>query len=257
MSVLADAEIRNPRPFADLPKSTAGLAFFFDLDGTLIDIAETPDDVVVPPDLTRLLSRLAALTDGAVAIVSGRAIATIDRLLAPLELPAAGAHGAELRGPNGEAAVVTTEGIEAVRERLLRFARRHPAIRVEDKGVAFAVHYRADPTLRPIVEEAVRRAVAAHPDLHLQPGKMVYEVHAAGIDKGRALAAFMREPPFAGRVPVAVGDDLTDEGMFVEAARLGGITVAVGTDLSGTAASLGLPDPAAVRNWLRTLTGDR
>jgi trehalose 6-phosphate phosphatase len=257
MSVLADAEAPNSVPFADLPKSAAGLAFFFDLDGTLIDIAETPDDVVVPSDLTVMLSRLAALADGAVAIVSGRAIATIDRLLAPLHLPAAGAHGAEMRGPNGEAVVVTTEGIEAVRQRLLGFARRHPAIRVEDKGVAFAVHYRADPTLRPLVEEAVRRAVAPHPDLHIQRGKMVYEVHAAGIDKGRALAALMREPPFAGRVPVAVGDDLTDEGMFVEAARLGGVTVAVGTDLADTAASLVLPDPAAVRNWIRKLVGDR
>jgi len=237
-----------------LPASLHACAFFLDVDGTLIDIAETPDGVVVPADLPDILTALAKKTGDAVALVSGRTIAALDRLLAPARLPAAGIHGAEMRLANGAAETQSAADLNSVRDGLRDLAARHPELLVEDKGAAIAVHYRAAPALGPYVEEALRSLVAGKGRLRLQPGKMVFEVRPASADKGGALARFMETPPFSGRAPVAIGDDLTDEHMFQIARNRGGLAVRVGEDDRETAADAGLATPTAVRAWLRVLT---
>ena len=236
--------------------SPDGWAFFLDVDGTLIDLAETPDGVVVPPDLPAMLDRLAERAGGAVAIVSGRAIAALDRLLAPAHLAAAGAHGAELRLAGGAVETVAGPALDGVRTRLAALAARHPKLLVEDKGVAIAVHYRADPQLGPVIGSALDEIVASHDGLHVQPGKMVFEVRPAGVDKGRAVATLMQTAPFAGRRPLAIGDDLTDETMLAAARRLGGMGVWVGATMPPGGADARLDGPESVRRWLRKLAGD-
>ena len=238
---------------AALPISPDGLAFFLDVDGTLIDIADTPDAVAVPAELPGVLAELSTRTGGAVALVSGRAIATLDRLFSPARLRAAGVHGAEIRPADGKTETVAGPGLDSVRPQLVALGRRHPRLLIEDKGPAIAVHYRADPDLATAVEAALREMVAGHDDLHVQPSKMVFEVRPAGVDKGRALETFMQTPPFAGRLPLAVGDDLTDESMFAAARRLGGMAVKVGAGSGDSAADARLDDPDAVRAWLATL----
>lgn len=240
-----------------LPQSTDGWAFFLDVDGTLIDIAPTPDSVVVPPDLPGLLETLSAESGGAVALVSGRAIATLDRLFAPLRLAAAGVHGAEMRFPDGRSETFAADSMDALRPQLAELAGRHPGLLVEDKGVAMAVHFRAVPELGPAVERALGEMLAGHRDVHLQPGKMVFEVRPAGVDKGRAVSTFMRAPPFAGRRPFAVGDDLTDESMLAFAVAAGGSAARVGKSNGDAFAGAAFADPAAVLRWLAELVRPR
>lgn len=237
-----------------LPAPVDKCAFFLDVDGTLIDIAETPDGVVVPPELPAILSALAKRAGGAVALVSGRTIEALDRLVAPARLPAAGVHGAEMRFADGTRASLDAEGMDAVRAGLAELTARHPDLLVEDKGPAIAVHYRARPALGPEVEIALRASIAGNEKLHLQPGKMVLEVRPAGADKGRALARFMETPPFSGRSPVAIGDDLTDEHMFQVAREMGGLAGNVGAQKRKTAATVRLASPDSVRKWLQSLT---
>lgn len=241
---------------ADLPTTPDGWAFFLDLDGTLIDIAQTPDEVVVPPELPGTLTRLASRAGGALALVSGRTIGTLDRLLAPARLPAAGIHGAEMRFADGGRQTLAPPVLDAVRLYLSELAARHPELLVEDKTVAIAVHYRPRPELRAELEAALAAIVSADPGLDLQPGKMVFEVRPAGADKGLALARFLETPPFAGRRPLAVGDDLSDEHMFRVAADRGGLAVRVGADHRETAAAACLNDTQSLRSWLSTLAAD-
>ena len=236
-----------------LPQSAEGWAFFLDVDGTLIDIAPTPDSVVVPPDLPGLLETLSAETGGAVALVSGRAIATLDSLFAPVRLAAAGVHGAELRFPDGRRETLAAESIDALRPKLAALAANHPGLLVEDKRVAMAVHYRAAPALGPVVERALDEMLVGHRDLHLQPGKMVYEIRPAGTDKGRAVTTFMGVAPFAGRRPFAMGDDLTDESMLAVATAAGGAAARVGQSNGDALGGARFADTEAVRRWLAEL----
>jgi trehalose 6-phosphate phosphatase len=209
--------------------------------------------VVVPPDLPGLLETLVAEAGGAVALVSGRAIATLDRLFAPVRLAAAGVHGAEMRFPDGHNETAAAESMDVLRPQLAALAERHPGLLVEDKGVAMAVHFRAVPALGPTVESALTDILVGHKDVHLQPGKMVFEVRPAGVDKGRAVSTFMRAPPFAGRRPFAIGDDLTDESMLAFALAAGGSAARVG-DAGGDAfGGAAFADTAAVRRWLTEL----
>lgn len=243
-----------------LPHSLEGWAFFLDIDGTLIEIAPSPDAVVVPPGLPDLLARLSARTGGAMALLTGRDIATVDRLFAPARLPVGAVHGALLRDASGRIIGDPPDpALAGVRSRLAAFVAAHPAALLEDKGIAVAMHFRADPELAPDAEAAVRAAVAAAGgSLVVQPGKMVFEVRPAGADKGAALAAFMRSPGFAGRRPMAVGDDLTDESMFAAAVTLGGRALRVGTPAEGappSAADTAFAAPADVRGWLSALVG--
>jgi trehalose 6-phosphate phosphatase len=236
-----------------LPRSLDGWAFFLDIDGTLIEIAPAPDAVVVPPGLPGLLDRLCAGTGGAMALLTGRDIATVDRLFAPARLPVGAVHGAHLRDASGRIIGDPPDpALAAVRERLAAFVAAHPPAILEDKGIAVAVHFRADPGLEPEAEAVVREAVsAAGGSLVVQPGKMVFEVRPAGADKGAALAAFMRGPAFAGRRPVAVGDDLTDESMFAAAKAHGGLALRVGAAADPRSSAVtAFAAPADVRQWL-------
>ncbi|PLZ02513.1 trehalose-phosphatase [Burkholderia sp. WAC0059] len=209
----------------------AQTAFFFDFDGTLVELAPTPDGVQVRPETLALLGELRRLTHGAVAIVTGRGIDSIDAFLGMPDLPVAGLHGAERRDANGD-----TQRVGFDDERLLRMervledvVRAHPGMLLEVKGAALALHYRNAPEHEPAARAATGRLVADYADAYvLQPGKMVYEIKPKDVDKGRALRAFLDEPPFAGRRPVFAGDDLTDEKGFAVANAQGGLSIKVG-----------------------------
>jgi trehalose 6-phosphate phosphatase len=237
------------------------LALFLDVDGTLLDIRSRPEDVVVPADLRPMLESAWQSLDGAMALVSGRAIADLDRLFAPLRLPAAGQHGIELRlDPEGEAEIMPARAIDpALRLAVEAVARRHPGVELEDKGMTLAVHYRAVPPVGRFLGRDLRRLLAASGEgFMLGRGKMVFELRDSGYSKADAVEAFLARPPFAGRLPVFVGDDITDEDGFEAVERHGGIAMPVGEvhrqsgrrrDRSSTFA-----EPADVRNWLATLS---
>lgn len=231
-------------------KSTALL---LDVDGTLIDIAPAPHLVVVPDDLRRSLSRLSDLTDGAVALVSGRPVSDLDRLFAPLRLSAIGGHGAEMR--IGDVSV--DRGVaplpEALRRRLSGIAA--PGLLIEDKGYSLAVHYRAVPHLRHSVQQSIAEACEAFPSeaVEVLPGKEMLEVKRPGFDKGEAVRALMTHAPFAGRVPVFIGDDVTDDSVFSILPQLDGIGFSVERDLAGLAGVF--DSPAQVRAALAALAG--
>ena len=229
-------------------------ALFLDFDGSLVELAPTPDAILVPPALGALLRRLVARTEGATAVVSGRQVADIDRHLA-LSLPAAGTHGVELRlAPGGE--VVRQPAppeVDVLRRRLRALPILAGGASLEDKGAGLVVHFRQAPHLAGQVKAAMAEATRDLPALHLVDGKMVVEAKAAGIDKGTAVAAFMAVPPFAGRTAVFVGDDVTDEDGFRAATAHGGFGIKVGE--GGTAARYRLADVAAVHGWLAALAG--
>lgn len=225
---------------------------FLDVDGTLIDIAPTPTSVEVPPSLIDALRGAESVFGGALALVSGRSIAELDRLFQPLHLRASGVHGAEFRFGQGDGTRWTkAEPIPGeVWDDLLDLLQAFPDSLVENKGFSFAVHYRAAPETGSRLREALELFVAARVDrrLTILPGHFVYEVKRPDIDKGAAIAEFMRRPPFAGRRPVFIGDDVTDTPGFVAVNDRGGLAYSVSHALPGVLATFS--DPAAVRRWL-------
>jgi trehalose 6-phosphate phosphatase len=235
--------------------SLTDTAFFFDFDGTLVELAPTPDSIEVPPSLVALLDALRRRTHGAVAIVSGRGIDSIDAFLKMPDLPVAGLHGAERRDANGD-----TQRIGFNDARLLRIERelaavvdRHPGMLLEIKGAAVALHYRNAPEREAIARAAAERLVADYPDAYvLQPGKMVFEIKPKGVDKGRALAAFLDEPPFAGRLPLFAGDDLTDEKGFAVVNARDGLSIKIGAGDTSARARLASVDALReqIAHWL-------
>lgn len=234
----------------------SGLALFLDVDGTLLEIAASPQAVSVPDELRTLLRALFLASGGAVALVSGRAIADLDALFAPLALPSAGLHGFEHRGASGvysRRRVPSSAALEAARDVMLHFVRRHPGARVEDKKFALALHFRGAAHLEESAVDAMRDLAArVGEDLELQRGKMVVELRPAGATKAKAVAAFLHEAPFAGRRPIFIGDDLTDEPAFELVNRLGGLSAVVSA-ARPSAARARLADVAAVRAWLAQL----
>jgi trehalose 6-phosphate phosphatase len=228
------------------------------MDGTLIDFAATPDAVQVPADLVPALEGAARRLDGALALLSGRSIAELDRLTAPLALPASGLHGGEIRaGFGGPVEVVAHAGLPArLRPDLADLLATFPAAMVEDKGLSVAVHYRRAPELRAELGNALLRYVTGGEatGVELRAGELVYELKPAGFDKGRSLRHFMGRAPFAGRRPVFVSDHPIDQAGFDAADALGGFGISVGRQMPGVACSL--PNPTAVRAWLRRLGGD-
>lgn len=243
---------RIPPPEAALAGRAS--AIFLDLDGTLVDIAEHPEGIMVGERLHGILERLQRACGGAVALVSGRAIASIDRHLGLPALPVAGQHGLERR--NAAGARIELPGRDSllpVRHALEILAERYPGILVEDKGLTLAVHYRQRPALASWLHRRLRALVdTLPPGLAIQRGKRVVEIKLAGADKGRAIAAFLAEAPFHGRLPVFVGDDVTDEAGFLMVNAAGGVSVKVGA--GNTAATYRLPDVEAVLEWLNELT---
>ncbi len=245
----------DTRYSAVLPASIAGRALFLDVDGTLVDIAPSPDEVVIPPSLAANLRLASTATGGALALVSGRTIETLDRLLVPETFPAAGLHGGEFRDPAGTIIrLPPPPALEGCRPLIAELARRLPGVHVEDKGRAVAVHYRAVPDAGEEVERAVdEMAAGTDGTLTTQRGKMVIELKPADAGKGQAVVRFMSQPPFAGLSPIAVGDDITDEEMFKVVNDLGGLTVRVGTPDRPTEARHYIESPDAVRNWLASI----
>lgn len=239
---------------AGLPTLIDGWAVFLDVDGTLLDIAPRPDAIVVPDGLLEDLRRLAARTSGALALVSGRNLALLKRLFPALPCSLAGLHGVEIEFPDGTYfAIPRSDELHAAVKDLVLAAAHWPGVVVEDKGAAFAAHYRLAPDFAPAVEaRMVEIAEKLGDKAIVQRGKSVVEIRPSGHDKGTALRALMTSPPFAGRRPLAIGDDLTDEAMFEAANGFDGLSVRVG-EPRATLARLAVSTPADVRSWIRSL----
>ncbi|MBL0421150.1 trehalose-phosphatase [Ramlibacter sp. AW1] len=223
-------------------------ALFLDFDGTLVDIAPTPDAVVVPPGLIDALGELHERLGGALAVISGRPIEQIDAFLHPLRLPAAGVHGVERRRSDGGVEVVDAAVPDRVRQAAEELAARHAGLQLEIKRGSIALHYRGAPELEALCVAAMQAAVDASPGLILLRGKMVAEAKPADASKGRAIEAFLGEAPFRDRRPVFIGDDVTDEVGFSAVQRSGGLGIKVGEGAS--VARHRLPSAAAVREQL-------
>lgn len=231
-------------------------AFFFDLDGTLAEIQPRPDQVFIPPGTLHALGRLQA-SGMPVAIISGRRLEDLDRLLAPLRLPAAGVHGAERRGGNGQLLQLSLDhgALQQVQRELVQACAPYPGLYLENKGVAFALHFRQAPELETTARLLAERVARQHAEwLAVQPGKCVFELKPKGASKGEVIRAFMAEPPFEGRQPLFIGDDLTDEAGFAVVNGLGGYTYKVGS--GPTIAGQRLESVAAVENWLGDLLAE-
>jgi trehalose 6-phosphate phosphatase len=233
------------------PHPSTDWAFFLDVDGTLIDIAETPDAVHVDTSLLELIARLYRECSGAMALVSGRSISDLEKLLGATRLPLAGQHGLERRDAAGRLWMHAAPPAAkcTIKEALAPVLAQHAGLMLEDKGLTIALHYRQAPQLEYFAQRLMKQlAKDADAGLEVQQGKCVAEIKPSGIDKGTAVAEYLAEAPFMGRRAVFIGDDLNDEHGFAEVNRLEGITIKVGKGPS--CARYRLPDVAAVRRWL-------
>lgn len=234
-----------------LPEPQRDWALFLDVDGTLVEIAETPDGVEPDQRLPGVLAEISRILDGAVALISGRPIETLDLFFAPLRLPSAGLHGLEYRDTAGVThRPPTSASVRAAAEAARVFAGNHPDVLIEDKGTTVALHYRQNPALEPDVAAFAESQVARFADLRLQIGKMVAELRPNGNDKGAAIRRFMEMPPFQGRTPVFIGDDVTDEAGFAVVNELGGHSIRVGAAIT-TAAQHRIANVSSLHQWLR------
>lgn len=225
-------------------------ALFLDLDGTLVPFAARPQDVRLPAWVLPALQRLAQQLEGALAIVSGRPLSELDRLLSPLRLPAAGVHGIERRLADGRVRVHSAEPPASVCHVAEALALRYPGLLLERKPGGLALHYRAQPDLAARCLADLGRAVRRVEAWELLHGHCVAEVKPRRVSKGAVVAAFMTEPAFAARVPAFIGDDISDEDGIAAAQAAGGIGVKVGAGASCARYRLAHPD--AVRRWLES-----
>ena len=242
------AAARLPAP--PLPTPDERWALFLDVDGTLLDFQDDPAAVAADASLQALLQALHRTLDGALALVSGRALADLDRLF-DTSWAMAGLHGLQLRGADGRRRDTPVD--TAVRDRLRQRARvladTLGDVQVEDKGVAVALHCRRHPERFDALLAAAAELADALPGYELQAGNLVTEIKPEGMDKGRAIDELLTQAPFRGRRPVYLGDDLTDEHAFATVRRADGLAIRVG-DRTPTAARFTLPSPAAVQRWL-------
>jgi trehalose 6-phosphate phosphatase len=231
------------------------IGLFLDVDGTILDLAPTPDAVEVPDALLSELAGVERRLNGALALVSGRPIEELDRLFEPLRLRASGVHGGEIRYAPGE----SEKSLAAHRlpndawMRLSHLLEQFPGAFAENKGVSFAVHYNLAEVSGDEVREALQRFMRQYSELPLEliGGRFVYEIKLAGFDKGKAIEHFMARPPFAGRQPIFIADDRVDRPGFEKALALGGLALSVGArlpDVSGWFES-----PRDLRAWLERL----
>jgi trehalose 6-phosphate phosphatase len=226
-------------------------AVLLDVDGTLLDLADTPHSVDVPERLKRALLALDMQSGGATSFVSGRSMADLDLLFAPLRLAAVAGHGAELRARAGGLSQRYEASIPVdLRRRLEEFAAMHQGILVEDKGYSLALHYRLAPQSGALVHAAAMDICADYPQhlLDVLPGKFVVEVKPSGFNKGTGIRELMKSAPFHGRRPIFVGDDVTDEAAFAVLPEFDGIGFSVGRQLPGVAGFFATPSD--VRAWL-------
>jgi trehalose 6-phosphate phosphatase len=231
-------------------------AIFLGFDGTLTNLERRPDQVVVDGGLLYLLDDLYVATAGATALISGRGIDDLDALLTPLRLPTAAIHGAHRRRADGsiEQCAIPATALWQMRVSLRRRLRRREGLFLEDKGSAFTVHYRGAPSLSlmGLRDDLEVLACASRGVFQVTEGAEVFELRPRACDKGAALECFMTEAPFAGRFPIYIGDDQTDVAGFEAVTRINGMAIAVGPLV---AARWWLPDPVAVRAWLRSCLG--
>jgi trehalose 6-phosphate phosphatase len=242
---------RAPRPLERETLDLHSTAILLDIDGTLLDLAATPAGVLVPSNLQSTLTTLWKWTGGALALVSGRPLKDIDRIFAPLELPAVGGHGAEIRATAKTPQKKRLQPLlldERVRRQLLGLARK--GIIIEDKGYSMALHYRLAPELGPELRRQVALIASSFSDAHYEvlPGKFVIEVKPTAFNKGTAVLQLMELPPFAGRRPLFIGDDVTDEAVFAILPDVHGTGFSVGRLIAGATGVFGTP--ADVRAWL-------
>ena len=239
------------------PSDLNRLAVLLDVDGTLLDIAPTPKEVVVPRGLSQTLARLSDRLGGAMALVSGRPISELDEFFAPLRLPAVGGHGVEMRSlANG--AVVSGRAAPLDRmfkQRLKDIAASHPGVLIEDKGYSFALHYRLVPKQGIALIHDVKHAFSiwADPSFQLLMGKAVLEIKHSAFNKGTGVRELMAYPPFTGRAPIFVGDDQTDEDAFAVMPEFNGQAMSVGRKYPGV--DKYFEAPADVRLWLERMSG--
>ena len=227
------------------------VALFLDVDGTLLAIRNNPADVSADAGLVGLLEACFESLGGAMALVSGRSVAEVDRIFAPAVFPVAGAHGAELRIDGGKIVTVDHDPLPPdVLAPIQGLAAAHEGLLLEHKRGGVSLHYRRAPELEPECRELVTRVMAGIGDsFRLIAGKMVFEIAPGAYDKGVAIRTFLENPPFAGRVPVFLGDDVTDEDGFRVVNELAGTSIRIG-DIERSAARYRLDDVAAVRPWL-------
>ncbi|QDW67175.1 trehalose-phosphatase [Luteimonas granuli] len=247
---MAETPVLPPPPPID-----DSCALFLDVDGTLLDFALRPDAVDVPEPLGPALEALHQRLGGALALISGRSLRTLDTLLAMPVLPASGLHGLERRhGRFGHRAPQPPRSLSLVLAEAMNVAARHPGAVVEDKGSAIALHWRAAPNASDELRAFAHAALPRLPGYRLQPGNDVVELRPAAYqgrraDKGAAILAFMDEPPFAGRRPVFAGDDITDEAGFAAVNARDGVSVLVGPPRT-SAAHFGLAGTGQVHAWI-------
>ena len=242
-----DAELADRLAVPDLSKC----ALLLDIDGTILDLAPAPQEVWVPAELRDTLARLEDLTGGALALVSGRSLHDIDLIFSPLQLAAVGGHGAELRAvPGGEAITRSRELNPILKRKLATLTEFGPGILVEDNGYSLALHYRLAPDRGDALRAAIENICATAPrgSIEILPGKLVFEIKMAGINKAGAVRELMKYPPFKGRNPIFIGDDTTDEPVFPILSQFGGLGFSVGrvvADVDGH-----FERPESVRSWL-------
>ena len=241
-----------------LPPPLDQTALLLDIDGTLLDLAPTPREVWVPPDLANTLSRLLMRTSGALALVSGRSLNDIDLIFAPEQFPAVGGHGAEMRLSTDSEAVATHAPPmdKELKRRLAAIAKLSPGILLEDKGYSLALHYRLAPHAEKAIYEAVSliRADLPSAEIEVLPGKFVCEIKHSGFNKASGVVELMTHEPFRGRRPIFIGDDVTDESVFAIMPDFGGLAFSVGRRAHGVAGHF--DEPRDVREWLAHLLDD-
>jgi trehalose 6-phosphate phosphatase len=248
-----DMELSDISLIPDLRKC----AILLDIDGTILDLAPSPQQVWVPPGLRRTLARLDGLTGGAVALVSGRPLNDIDLIFSPLELAAIGGHGAEMRTAAGATPIARVAPLSAaLKGKLTRLTELGHGILAEDKGYSLALHYRLAPEKADELRTAVETICAsAEPgSIEILPGKFVIEIKADGISKANAVCDLMLYPPFADRNPIFIGDDITDEPVFGIISKFAGLGFSVGhiaADANGH-----FDKPESVRDWLARIADE-
>src|SRR5215467_8145238 len=270
MNALTEAPLRKTmlQPNDDRPDAVpvphllvphlAETALLLDIDGTLLDLAPTPREVWVPPDLMDNLNRLLQRTSGALALVSGRSLNDIDLIFAPEQFPAVGGHGAEMRlAIDGEAVATHAPPMDKeLKRRLAAIARLSPGILLEDKGYSLALHYRLAPHAEKAIYEAVAliKADLPHAPIEVLPGKCVCEIKHAGFTKASGVRELMAHEPFKGRRPLFIGDDVTDETVFAIMPDFDGLAFSVGLRAQGVAGHFDAPSD--VREFLARLLDD-
>jgi len=245
--------LRDPNTSLPEPNEPQNFALFFDFDGTLADIVERPEDVEVTEATREALTALRHSLEGAVAIITGRDIAAIDRFLTPVRLPVAGVHGLTRRDATGQMhhPEYDCEALKIIETQLERLVAEETGLLLENKQGALALHYRLRPELEGVCLEAMERAVNGMPSITVRRGKMVIEAVGHAGNKGEAIESFLNEKPFAGRVPVFAGDDLTDEDGFASVNRLHGISIKVGQ--GDTQARYRVQDREELLSWLNAI----